>query len=253
MNFVDFAELKSRVNITQVLEMLGIELKPSGQQLRGLCPIHNGNNPRGFVVTPEKGVWYCFGDCGKGGDLIELYARVKEVSTKDAAIAIATRFGLAKDGKKDEKLEEPKRNGTLKPLDYLVTDHESLKPLNLASATLSHFGAGFAPRGIMRGRLAIPIHDAQGVLIAYVGVAVAEGQEPRLLYPKDFDPSGVIFNAHRAQAGVLNVTRDPLTVLTAYENGIENVVAVLSDITAPQVERLASLMKLKAVEALELV
>ena len=50
--------------------MLGIKLKKSGPQLRGQCPICKDNSDRAFVITPAKGLYYCFGKCGKGGDAI---------------------------------------------------------------------------------------------------------------------------------------------------------------------------------------
>lgn len=250
MSYVNFGDLKSKISIVQVLEILGIELKSTGNQLRGTCPIHGGNNPRGFVVTPSKGVWYCFGDCGNGGDLIELYARVKDVSAKDAALAIAKHFGLM--GETKEPTPSTARGETLKPLDYLVSDHEALGKLGIAAETLKHFGAGFAPKGIMRGRLAVPLHDTKGVLRAYVGDALTAEQEPRLLFPKDFSPESVIFNAYRATGGVLAVARDPITVLKAHENGVENVVAFLGEIVPAVLERLIELMKEKHIEAIDI-
>ena len=69
--FVDFEQLKEEVSFEQVLVMLELEMNPSGQQLRGCCPVHKGTNRRDFVITPEKGLWYCF-SCRKGGDMINL-------------------------------------------------------------------------------------------------------------------------------------------------------------------------------------
>jgi DNA primase len=68
MASVDFAELRSEVDIVQVLDMLGVPVRPEGEQLRGCCPICKSGSDRGFVVTPAKGLWFCFGKCG-GGDL----------------------------------------------------------------------------------------------------------------------------------------------------------------------------------------
>jgi DNA primase len=88
---MDFAELKAKVSITDVLSILNIDLqrvKQHGDQLRGTCPIHGGDNPRGFVITPGKGLWFCFSGCG-GGDVIALVAKVRQLSIKDAAEWIA--------------------------------------------------------------------------------------------------------------------------------------------------------------------
>ena len=50
----------------------------------------------------------------------------------------------------------------------------------LTEETCQAFGAGYAPKGIMRGRLAIPIHDWGGALVAYCGRAV-EDESPTLI------------------------------------------------------------------------
>jgi hypothetical protein len=103
----------------------------------------------------------------------------------------------------------------------------------------------------MRGRLAVPIHDRAGTLLAYVGIAVSEETSPRLHFPNGFDPHSVIFGADRVKEGELYLVRDPLNVLTAYQS-VENVVAFLAPITAQQVEMLAALMDAAHCETVEL-
>ena len=104
----------------------------------------------------------------------------------------------------------------------------------------------------MRGRFAIPVHDRTGTLVAYCGRATG-GDSPALIFPNGFDPRAVIFNAHRIGEGDLFLVRDPLQVLAAFENGIENVVAFLTDgIGAQQLEQLASLMDERKCEGVEM-
>jgi hypothetical protein len=228
--------------------MLELELKPSGNQMRGICPIHGGSNNREFVVTPAKGLWYCFGGCG-GGDLISLYAQMKGLSTKEAAQEIVERTApqtvpKATGGKRSDR--------RLQPLAYLETEHAGVEALGVAPETLDHFGAGYAPKGIMRGRLAIPICTMAGELVAYCGRALGD-QQPMLTFPNGFNPADVIFNAHRVGEGELLLTRDPLSVLLAHQSGIENVVAFLTEtISAQQLEMLAVLMDEKQCESVEL-
>ena len=88
-------------------------------------------------------------------------------------------------------------------------------------------------------------------LLAYCGRAV-KGEEPTLIFPKGFEPDSVIFNAHRVHEGVLYATRDPFSILTAFDNGIDNVVAFMSEITVVQLEKLLRLMKERNAETLEL-
>ena len=254
MPYIDFAELKSSVGIEAVLAMLDIRLKKFGDQLRGRCPIHGGGNDREFVVTPRKGLYYCFGGCG-GGDSIKLVARIKGCELKEAAAFIAARSGFGQGSRPPSGREaspppatvdgspqpQPQERRALRPLDYLQYT-EAVAALGVAEDTCRHFGAGYAPKGIMRGRFAIPIHDRDGTLLAYCGRTVKD-ESPTLTFPNGFDPASVIFNADRATAGELTLVRDPLSVLAAYEAGIDNVVAFLTEsISAEQLEQLAALM-----------
>lgn len=264
MPYIDFAELKANVGIDSVLGMLDIRLRKTGDQLRGRCPIHNGSNDREFVVTPAKGLYYCFGGCG-GGDSIKLVAKIKGCDLKDAAAFIAERsgFGSGPDSS-GPKVRDPSPPVTvdgspqpqperkiLKPLDYLqYTD--AVAALGISEETCNHFGAGYAPKGIMRGRLAVPIHDRDGTLIAYCGRAVKD-ESPTLTFPNGFEPASVIFNGARAQPGELYLVRDPLQVLTAHEADIDNVVAFLTETISPQqLKQLAALMDEAKCDTVEL-
>ncbi len=152
---IDFAELKSRVSIEDVAALLDIPLKKHGEQLRGCCPIHNGSNDRQFVITPAKGVWYCFGDCSIGGDMIDLMAKVRRVSLRTAAAEIHQAF------------EPSAVKEAFQPLDYLQPEHESV-PLDIKNAR--DLGVGYSPKGILRGTIAVPLRLPDGTLLGYLGV-----------------------------------------------------------------------------------
>jgi DNA primase len=253
---IDFAELKQQVTIERAAEMLGIKLKKSGSQLRGSCPICNDGGDRVFVITPTKGLYYCFGKCGKGGDAITLAANVRKCSLREAAEFLAGKSGVSTtplrgDGSRNDSPQPPQEKG-LRPLDYLQASHEAVQALGVSAETCARFGAGYAHKGIMRGRLAIPIHDRAGNLLAYCGRAVKE-ESPALIFPNGFDPRGAIFSAHRVVEGDLFLVRDPLQALTAHEGGMENVVAFLTEtVTAQQLEQLAALMDDRKCEHLEM-
>src|SRR5947209_6130286 len=89
---VDFSELKTKVGIEQVVDLLGLPLKKSsGDQLRGTCALCGNDGRKIFVVTPAKGLFHSF-CCKKGGDMIRLYSEVKHVGQKEAAEAIHAHF-----------------------------------------------------------------------------------------------------------------------------------------------------------------
>jgi DNA primase len=245
MSFIDFGALKGRVTIEQAVGILGLSLKNNGHQLRGPCPACQQGGDRALVVTPAKGLFYCFSK-RVGGDQIALAAHIRGVTVKDAAAFLAG-TGTSTSPRPSSTVPVPatvpaEQKGQLKPLDYLQPQHEAVQALGISAETCRAFGAGYASKGIMRGRLAIPVHDRAGTLLAYCGRGV-KNESPTLTFPNGFDPHSVIFNANRAQEGELYLVRDPLQVLQAFESGVENVVAFLSDGISPQqFEMLSSLM-----------
>jgi hypothetical protein len=82
--YIEFQELKSRVSIEQAVQLLGLQLKPARTQLRGPCPICKIGGDRALVVTPSKGMFYCFAG-QTGGDQIALVAHVKACKSDEAA------------------------------------------------------------------------------------------------------------------------------------------------------------------------
>jgi DNA primase len=255
--FIDFQELKETVKIEAVFALLGIALKPYGEQWRGPCPACKSGGDRALVVTPAKAAFYCFA-AKQGGDVIALAAHVKAMAMKEAAQFLAGNSGLKPElkalasGPTLPATVPEKEKAGFNPLNYLQPEHPLVQALGVSAETAAHFGAGFAPRGILRGRLAIPIHDRHGTLIAYCGRAVKD-ESPTLIFPNGFQPGEVIFGGHLVRPGQLTLVRDPLQVLTAFESGVDNVVAFLTDgIAAQQLEMLASLMDERHCETVEL-
>ncbi|MGD0643267.1 MAG: CHC2 zinc finger domain-containing protein [Roseiarcus sp.] len=249
-SYVDFQDLKARVNISDVLPLLGIATKAYGAQLRACCPIHKGSDPRGFVVTPAKGVWYCFGGCG-GGDMIALVAKVRGCDPKDAARFIAEGTGTSSGNRtvpgnstsspqpKDERRRGFDPEAYAKGLDPA---HAALASLGIAAETFRQWKAGYSTSGVNRGRLAFPIASKDGAIVGYAGRTVGE-ESPSLSFPNGLSPSEFIFGADRVTEGELHLVRDAIEVMRAYENGIENVVAFLTEVVMPQqLEMLSSLM-----------
>ena len=265
MPFVDFAALKQRVRIEDVLPELGLEMKQHAGQWRGPCPACRSGGNRALVVTPEKSAFYCFGG-RTGGDVIALVAHIRGLSAKAAAEELALMPGK---GSGDEKAGSGARNTvpeertkeaarSLQPLTYLQAEHDAVQALGLDPETCTAFGAGYAPKGIMRGRLAIPIHDRSGKLVAYCGQAL-QGESPALIFPNGFEPWGFIFNALRLVGreddggAEVVLARDPLECMLASQNGIANAVSFLTETIRPvQLEMLSSLMDTLGIEHLHI-
>jgi transposase len=96
--FVDFAHLKRQLPMARVLDHLGLSSRwrGSGPQRRGACPIHRGDGRgRTFSVNLDEHVFHCFDPaCGKGGDVIDLWAALHRLNVRAAALDLVRTFTL---------------------------------------------------------------------------------------------------------------------------------------------------------------
>ena len=85
-----FETVKQSVTVREAAERYGIEVKRGGM---ACCPFHDDKNPS---MKLNEEYFYCFG-CGATGDVIDLTARLYNLSTKEAAEKLAQDFGLIYD------------------------------------------------------------------------------------------------------------------------------------------------------------
>ena len=69
-----------------------VSLKRAGSNMFGLCPFH-GEKTASFSVSPDKGIYYCFG-CHKGGGAVNFMMEIEGLSYPDAVRALAKRAGM---------------------------------------------------------------------------------------------------------------------------------------------------------------
>lgn len=95
------------------------------------------------------------------------------------------------------KEESSEPNKPLKfRLDKLERSHPYLVERGLTTETLVDFGAGFCAEGIMAGRIAIPIHNPKGDVVAYAGRLIGEPTDdnPKYKLPPGFRKSLELIN-----------------------------------------------------------
>jgi DNA primase len=253
--WVSFAEVKAAVSMRLVLEDYGVleKLRRSGrEQYRGRCPIHRGEGRDAFHAHLGKNVFHCFA-CGAGGNVLDLVAELEQCSAREAALRLQRRYvagGLAPAPRQSEsgegKLVTEKRKGNpvlAFSLYGLDPKHPYVSNRGLSRETASRFEIGFhAGPGIMTGRLAIPIHDEHGRLVAYAGRSVAT-EPPRYRFPAGFRKSAVLFNYHRAAAGHdcrVVVVEGFFDCMRVYQAGFACVVALMgAALSQPQADLLA--------------
>ena len=149
------AELAARNPIEDVVGQY-VNLRRSGSNLFGLCPFH-GEKTASFSVSPDKGIFYCFG-CHKGGSVINFEMEIEGLSYPDAVHALAKRAGM--EVPEDEQYQNRYRlqerlwalskeaarffNAQL----YTPAGAEGLayaQKRGMPKSTLTKFGIGFAP------------------------------------------------------------------------------------------------------------
>jgi len=103
----DIQQIKDRIDIVSVISRY-VTLTKAGSSHKGRCPFHKDDTPS-FWVSPEKGLWHCFG-CGAGGDVIGFLMKIENIPFVEAAERLATEAGLSfaahkRDGSNDELYE----------------------------------------------------------------------------------------------------------------------------------------------------
>ena len=254
-----------------ILARYDVELRRVNKTyLRGRCPLPThgtGASDTSLGVQTEKNAWACqSASCvaarggRKGGNVLDFVAAMESCTVRDAALKLQGWFmGEGAEASNGHVAtspalatgETPTGNGASggvlvnKPLPFALkgvdSSHPYLTRRGITRETAEHFGVGFFPgKGSMSGRIVIPIHNAEGELVAYAGRALDEATEPRYKLPAGFDRSRELFNLHcAAQAdsrGVVIVVRGFFDAMKVHQAGFPSVIALmgpsLSDVQA---------------------
>lgn len=148
-------ELRYRCDIEQIVSRY-VNLRKSGQNLKGLCPFHNEKTPS-FSVSADKQFFYCFG-CGAGGDIITFIRKIENLDYIDSVKFLAGQVGLQIPEEQDDKNSAIIRDRALAInreaarfyYNCLQSDIgriglEYLYNRGLTPETIKHFGIGYAP------------------------------------------------------------------------------------------------------------
>jgi DNA primase len=93
---IDFAEVRSRISMIQVLELAGFVVAGrTGDQVRGPCPIHGSISPRSrsFSANLRRNTFRCF-RCGAAGNHLDLGVAVSKLPLHEAAADLCARLGI---------------------------------------------------------------------------------------------------------------------------------------------------------------
>ncbi len=273
-------DIVARNDIESVISSY-VTLKRAGSNLQGLCPFHSERTPS-FTVFPGTQSFYCFG-CNAGGSVITFIEKAENLDYVGAIEFLAARAGVSipQDGKQAQPGEIPRRRiydmnlAAAKFFRECLFDPaiggEGMKYLSqdraLSSATIKHFGLGFAPNSFnmlhdhmrrlgytdeelikgflcgksqkngraydyFRNRVMFPIIDTSGNIVAFGG-RVMDDSKPKYLNSSDtpgFKKSRHLFALNFARnhaAENMILCEGYMDVIALHAAGFENAVATL--------------------------
>ena len=284
-------EILARTDM-QMLVGSYVTLKRSGSNLTGLCPFHSEKSPS-FTVFRNDGSFYCFG-CGVGGNAITFIRKIENLDFTEAVSALARRAGITihiEDRPNEPKVDrkryyEMNRKAARffhKALYEPTPDAQAAlsyftEKRGLSSATIKHFGLGYAPndysfvdymrkegyteeeliKGFLcgksekgylypsfRNRVMFPIIDVSENVIAFGG-RVMEKAEPKYKNSSDtpvFKKGSNLFAlnfAHKSGKDEMILCEGYMDVIALHAAGYTNAVATLGTAIKPEQARLLS-------------
>ena len=279
--WINFKELREKLNFETVLRDFGVEVKRNGTQHKGPCPLpgHDGERKASaFSAELQRGLFRCFG-CGRKGNVLEFAALMEGVDPENGAglRGVAVRLQekyLKRKGATSptqalvkpaspRKGETPKVTAVNAPLDFelkgLDPVHPGIQKMGFTEETANNFGFGVTDRGSLKGRIAIPLHDTQGRLVGYAGRILENGritpENPKYVFPERRERNGaihefrrgeILYNAHRVSTSgeQIIVVSEIEAVWTLHQFGWSAVVSVMgTGISSAQLEILDRLVK----------
>jgi len=107
-------EVRDRADIEDVVsDFVTLKRKGSGRYLWACCPFHDEKTPS-FSVTPERGIYKCFG-CGKSGDSINFIMEHDGLNYIEAIKHLAQKYGveIVEEEQTDEQAEKQSERDSL--------------------------------------------------------------------------------------------------------------------------------------------
>lgn len=268
--WVNFKALRESLDFGEVLRDYGVQLIVKGDQAVAFCPLpgHRERSKRkskSFSVNWKRNIFQCFG-CQAKGNVLDFTVLMEGGDPgnmedfRSAALKLQRKYikrsgeesspaKSVKPSKVNEQAadEEPNMQRVINaPLDFalkhLDASHSYLTERGLTQATVEYFGVGYCSKGLMKGRIAIPLHSSRGELIGYAGRLVDDeavsDDEPKYKLPgtrkKDgvlyeFRKSELLFNGHRFAAPLhdLVVVEGFFGAMWLHQCGYSNVVALM--------------------------
>ena len=260
---LDLKQLNSQafISIEKLLEFLEIDYELFGDNIYCPCPIHDGDNDRGFSISKDLKMWKCWtrncneeygndtfglvrgvlskssGEEAGFKDALRVICKVLDVNSKNPQQKTKNRKGAPSDFVKmvnmfSEPIVNSKATASVESISGLQSS-EYFMARGFSLKTLEHFGVGdcYNKGSEMYQRAVTPIHNDKGDLSAYIGRAIRDYRKPKFLFTSGFDKRKFLYNYDRASTKALEkscmfITEGQGDTWRLFECGIENSVGI---------------------------
>lgn len=267
--WIDVNEIKKLVSIETVLARYGLldKLQRRGNNLRGLSPFRAETRPS-FFVSLDGNKWNDFprpAVDGKEvpGNIVGLVMALENCCFRDALVKLHELSGApptrhdspaptsgivaATQAKVEEALAStPTSNDAFgKELKGLRYELPFLQKRGLSPERARYWGVGYCTRGLMKGRVIVPIKNRAGEIVAYTGRSLKDDDpDGKWRLPNGFHKSLELFGADRLELddetrqavlkyGII-VTEGCFDTIHLVENGFKNTVSTMGSDVSPQ-------------------
>lgn len=231
-------EIKRQTDIAALIGQY-IPLKKVGKNYRALCPFHSEKEPS-FYVSPDKGIYFCFG-CKKGGNAITFLMEYEKLDFPTAVKKLAKELGIEIDTTKNLKYKELYDVNELAAQFFALClskemgrrGRNYLKERRIDVQKLKEFRLGYAPasgglvtyvrqkgvalerlrkaglmsaeREIFRDRIMFPIMSVSGRIIGFGGRGIDDHIKPKYLNSPEtpiFKKGNVLYGLYQSKQGM---------------------------------------------------
>ena len=216
-SFID--DLKGQVDLVSFIGET-VQLRKMGTAWKGLGPFHQERTPS-FNVTPDRGIFKCFG-CGVGGDVFKFVELRDKVTFPEAVRLVAGRAGVPVPDSGDSQLdrEQAQERETLMNLHEEAAAffraqldsaagaraRRELEERGLSAETIRTFRYGYAPAGgrdtlharLAAARIPLPLQLRSGLVIQRDDGRVVDRFRHRLMIPIARETGAVVAFGGRA-------------------------------------------------------
>jgi DNA primase len=158
-------DIIERIRISNSIESIVREylpdLKRAGRNWKACCPFHNDKTPS-FIVSPEKGIFRCFG-CDVAGDVFKFVMLADNISWIESVRKLAQKAGITIQETKQNIIKASEKSKLFDILENAAIFYHKclcessnackargyLKSRGVLSETINKFNLGFAPKGLL--------------------------------------------------------------------------------------------------------